>query len=660
MMRSTIAWVVLVGSLCALDSRAATPAPELQKRVRAATFEVVVPKPADSGVTYERPLPLELLPFSERNDHYWSMGTAFAIAPNTFVTAAHVLAASTNGQGGPPELRAANGETFKLDQVLKFSLHQDFAVFTTVKSPASIALEPNRETTIDEPVFAVGNALGEGVVIRDGLLTSLTPEDQDGRWKWLRYSAATSPGNSGGPLLNVRGQVIGVVIGKSPGENLNYALPIEHVMSAGNVAVADTRFPLRVPVLRDTFSATYQATFALPLPLAEFVTRLQAKTVDVYREQLRKFLSRSEAELFPRGRSAKVLAGVERAYCPLILMQAEDRTWEVDGAQGEVADLPDDGQVWKRESAEYTLFNIDRGKALGDAKFYADSRAAMDLLLKGLKFPRRVGSETILVTSLGPAISDTEHLDRYQRHWRLRVWNIPYLDAQIISLYLPTPDGYAGIAQFGLRGGLDLAVEQLKFLADYVYVSYSGTLAQWRAFLARRDALPLALTNVTFERDTAGTVRFRSPRFDFDLPAAALKTADESPIQMQMTFGEAAGKPTWEIGAVYVNKDDDGKTFVGAVRQPKPGKDAGKEATGRWEDMLGGKGDFSGVRGHDSDYKKTWRRSAVNSLTKPAAPPDPTSQVLYEIVSMLGDSKLPRDVDDIHDRLLENLRVKEH
>ena len=110
----------------------------MQKRVRAATFEVVVPKPADSGVTYERPLPLELrLPFSERNDHYWSMGTAFAIAPNTFVTAAHVLTASTNGQGGPPELRAANGETFKIDQVLKFSLHQDFAVFTASKSPSS-------------------------------------------------------------------------------------------------------------------------------------------------------------------------------------------------------------------------------------------------------------------------------------------------------------------------------------------------------------------------------------------------------------------------------------------------------------------------------------------------------------------------------------------
>ena len=81
-------------------------------------------------------------------------------------------------------------------------------------------------------MFAVGNALGEGIVIRDGLLTSLTPEAQDGRWKWLRFSAAASPGNSGGPLLDAQGRVIGLVAAKSPNENLNYALPIERLLNA--------------------------------------------------------------------------------------------------------------------------------------------------------------------------------------------------------------------------------------------------------------------------------------------------------------------------------------------------------------------------------------------------------------------------------------------
>ena len=101
-----------------------------------------------------------------------------------------------------------------------------------------------------------------------------------------------------------------------------------------------------------------------------------------------------------------------------------------------------------RENGENTLFSIERGKLVGDAKFYADSRAAMDLLIKAIKLTRQVGDETIQVTSLGAAISDVGHIDRFGRHWRLRAWNLPFLDARIVALYLPTPKGYVGIAQF--------------------------------------------------------------------------------------------------------------------------------------------------------------------------------------------------------------------
>ncbi|HPY53987.1 MAG TPA: hypothetical protein PK505_08365, partial [Treponemataceae bacterium] len=57
-------------------------------------------------------------------------------------------------------------------------------------------------------VFSVGNALGDGIVIRNGVYTSTTYEDQNGEWKWIRFSAAASPGNSGGPLLQVKGRCL--------------------------------------------------------------------------------------------------------------------------------------------------------------------------------------------------------------------------------------------------------------------------------------------------------------------------------------------------------------------------------------------------------------------------------------------------------------------
>jgi serine protease Do len=50
--------------------------------VKGATFEVVLTKPDDSSARYEKPLPLEKLPFQYRNDKYNSIGTAFAIGEN--------------------------------------------------------------------------------------------------------------------------------------------------------------------------------------------------------------------------------------------------------------------------------------------------------------------------------------------------------------------------------------------------------------------------------------------------------------------------------------------------------------------------------------------------------------------------------------------------
>jgi serine protease Do len=81
-------------------AHSATPTPEVQSEVRAATFEVVMRKVDSDALTYEKPLPLDLIPYTIRSDHYWSIGTAFAIGPETYVTAAHVFRAAVGSQFG--------------------------------------------------------------------------------------------------------------------------------------------------------------------------------------------------------------------------------------------------------------------------------------------------------------------------------------------------------------------------------------------------------------------------------------------------------------------------------------------------------------------------------------------------------------------------------
>ena len=190
-------------------------------------FEVVYKKQIKDSLTYEKPLSFDNIPYAERTDKYVSIGTAFAISGTEFITAAHVLSLQTETQVGNLFIRDRNKNVFELDTIEKYSNDRDFVCFTVKNRPAGsfLVLSGEKNPQLNTAVYAVGNALGEGVIIRDGTLTSRTPEDENGRWEWLRFSAAASPGNSGGPLLNGQAEVLGVILRKSESENLNYALP---------------------------------------------------------------------------------------------------------------------------------------------------------------------------------------------------------------------------------------------------------------------------------------------------------------------------------------------------------------------------------------------------------------------------------------------------
>ena len=152
MIKARLSGLVL-GAFIALTPIAhAALTPELQKALRTATFEVVMKKPEGDPVTYEKPLPLDLMPYIERTDAYRSMGTAFALGGNTYVTAAHVIVAAIGSQYGPPALRRSDGTVFAIDKILKFSAYEDFVVFSLRQDPASPALSVSRDPKLDDIV----------------------------------------------------------------------------------------------------------------------------------------------------------------------------------------------------------------------------------------------------------------------------------------------------------------------------------------------------------------------------------------------------------------------------------------------------------------------------------------------------------------------------
>jgi serine protease Do len=96
---------------------------------------------------------------------------------------------------------------------------------------------------VGETVVAVGDPLGEfensaaaGIV--SGLNRSITVENED-LTGLIQTDAAVNPGNSGGPLVNAAGEVVGVVTASSSSaQGLSFAIPISAAASMISAAEA--------------------------------------------------------------------------------------------------------------------------------------------------------------------------------------------------------------------------------------------------------------------------------------------------------------------------------------------------------------------------------------------------------------------------------------
>lgn len=97
--------------------------------------------------------------------------------------------------------------------------------FDTEITPVFFA--PGEDLGIGETVFAIGNPLGLERTVTEGVLSQT--HRNFGGILYLQVDAPVNPGNSGGPLFNARGQVVGIInMGVPTMEGLNFAIPARH------------------------------------------------------------------------------------------------------------------------------------------------------------------------------------------------------------------------------------------------------------------------------------------------------------------------------------------------------------------------------------------------------------------------------------------------
>jgi len=640
-------WLAATGAASAASLDAA-----LLPKIQGATFEVVAAKPADDPLTYEKPLPLDLLPFQERTDKYHSIGTAFAIGKNQFVTAGHVLLTGVDSLWGAPSLRDTNGKVYAIDKIEKFDLRKDFVVFTVAGDPGPQTLDVDTKPVLNQEVYAVGNALGTGVVIRDGLYTSDTPEQQDGAWKWMRFSAAASPGNSGGPLLNKEGKVIGVVLMKSANENLNYALQMGEVLSAPMQAVMDSRVPFRFDIFSSTLSNSLKSQFALPLGVAEFFKRYESVFNGYIDSQLKEILSKDTDKLFPRGDgSNQLLYGASwMNTVPGLIVRNSAGEWGLVEKNGNRMSLAANGYVQAGVSGHNFLLHLRRPDNLPTDKLYSDPVALAEQLCKMGIFMRPVGSEQVRITSLGKPATDSVFVDHSQRRWQLRVWTLPFANTRVITFALPVPDGYAMLMRFASADDSYDNLADMRALLDYMSVGYEGSLAQWKDFLKNTALLPDALKSVHIEADYQKRFSYSSNRLTFAVTPQLQKIEPESTLTLGMGFVPDHGKVVWDVNAVALRANPQESDRLHIERNVTPPASLDDDAKSYWDKLLKRRHPYEGTA-----YSANGETRIGMPVSSAGASPAVVYSVFYAMAGSQGQDSMKPKLD----LLLKDLKVSE-
>ncbi len=114
----------------------------------------------------------------------------------------------------------------------------------------ALRLENFVNVRIGEQVFVIGNSLGHGTCITSGIVSDKT-RNVNGKML-LMTDCAVNGGNSGGPIFNEKGLIIGAVVSSiRSAEGMNFAIPSNVVQRFINFA-PEVRIMPRVPVCRES------------------------------------------------------------------------------------------------------------------------------------------------------------------------------------------------------------------------------------------------------------------------------------------------------------------------------------------------------------------------------------------------------------------------
>lgn len=165
-----------------------------------------------------------LLVMEDASGQPMSLGSGFLVRDGEIASNLHVVKGASRGyakfvgQKTKYDIEGITGIETDCDLVL--------LKIQAIRNPL-LSLGNSDSVEVGDPVYAVGNPQGLEGTFSQGIVSSIR---KIGLEKVLQITAPISPGSSGGPVLNLKGEVIGVSVATfKGGQNLNFAIPSNYL-----------------------------------------------------------------------------------------------------------------------------------------------------------------------------------------------------------------------------------------------------------------------------------------------------------------------------------------------------------------------------------------------------------------------------------------------
>lgn len=595
-----------VTDVSSLNSAQLAVSPELFRTLNKSVFEVVIKKVEDAFMQYAEDLPLDKIPFRQRNDKFFTIGTAFSIEKGKFISAAHVFDVTTKDLNYDYYIRDYKQNIFKIKNVTKYSYAVDLIEFEieNLQNTALETLSYSKDNDIGDLVMSVGSAQGEGIAIRAGQITSYTPEEVSGAWNFIRVSAPVSPGNSGGPLVNRSGAVIGVVVRRNETENLNYVVPLSEFFKLQSKR-ADF-FSKDHFVKRRKFTLERDWNFSVTLP--DSIKNISLKTQDnlkSFHQKLNQdFVKKYESEFYPKAKGYITYLRLPRKLTSLSTFEvSETGFWDrVTGKLETIKITPNQDLVIDNTNSkigtEY-LFYLLNQQDTSLENFVQNPKLINDTIIQSTGWSRKFYGESIRIKSYGKPHESYFHKDSHQRNWAVNIWRTQFDGRTLALIYHAVPDGVVGYWTYIPTAAETFqAIENLTETFESLALSYNGKVKDWINYLQLNNPYKPDFLSDLEIKFLDKKLKISSKEFTSTINNSLINLESSLTIDREAT----PDNPLKQALQGYLIESQDKTIYYGLSKRFNPNNEIDEKQENRWRQIVNKEQNYSGKVFNENNF----------------------------------------------------------